>query len=150
MPDYKPMPSPTFEDAVRKIVEVDSRYHYDAYLFVHEAIQYTQKALGRHKQEEKHVGCKELLDGIRDYALATFGPMTTTVLDEWGIRSCEDFGEIVFNLIQHHQAIQSQADRRDDFKNGYAFEDAFRKPFLPSKPRGMDSKSVQTKLFGQG
>jgi uncharacterized repeat protein (TIGR04138 family) len=143
------MPSPTFEDAVRKILETDSRYPLDGYLFVHEAIQYTQKALGRHKQQEKHVGCKELLDGIRDYALAMFGPMTTTVLDEWGIHSCEDFGEIVFNLIQHNQAIQSTSDRREDFKNGYAFDDAFRKPFLPAKPRGMDSNPAQKKMIGQ-
>ncbi|HZM03805.1 MAG TPA: Minf_1886 family protein [Candidatus Saccharimonadales bacterium] len=144
------MPSLTFEDAVRKIVASDSRYEFEGYLFVHEAIQYTQKALGRHKQEEKHVGCKELLNGIRDYALTTFGPMTTTVLDAWGIHSCEDFGEIVFNLIQHNQAIQSNADRREDFKNGYAFDDAFRKPFLPSQSRGKDSKPAHTKMIGQG
>src|ERR1700689_3301392 len=134
------MQSLNFEEAIRKIVAADDRYQFEAYLFVQEAIQFTQKALGRHKQEQKHVGGKELLNGIRDYALTMFGPMTPTVLSEWGIHSCEDFGEIVFNLIQHHQAIQSHSDRREDFKNGYAFDEAFRKPFLPAKPRGMDSK----------
>ena len=62
-----------FEDAIRKIVEADCRYQYDAYLFVQEAIEFTQKSLGRHKTEQKHVGGKELLNGIRDYALSMFG-----------------------------------------------------------------------------
>ena len=144
------MPSLGFEEAIRKIVAADDRYEFEAYLFVQEAIQYTQKSLGRHKQEQKHVGGKELLNGIRDYALATFGPMTPIVLSEWGIHSCEDFGEIVFNLIQHKQATQSQSDSRDDFKGGYDFDEAFRKPFRPAKPRVLELKPSQAKMIGKG
>ena len=143
------MQSLNFEQAIRKIVAADDRYEFEAYVFVQEAIQYTQKSLGRHKQAQKHVGGKELLAGIRDYALATFGPMTPTVLSEWGIHSCEDFGEIVFNLIQHHQAIQSQSDSRDDFKGGYDFDEAFRKPFLPAKRRVLEPKASQPKMIGK-
>jgi len=130
-------------------VAADDRYEFDAYLFVQEAIQYTQKALGRHKQEPRHVGGKELLNGIRDYALTMFGPMSSTVLSEWGIHSCEDFGEIVFNLIDHHQAFQSQSDSRDDFKGGYDFDEAFRKPFRPAKPRVLEPKPTQAKMLGK-
>lgn len=137
----------SFEEAIRKIVAADKRYQYDAYLFVQEAIVYTQKSLGRHKGAQKHVGGKELLGGIRDYALATFGPMTPTVLGEWGIHSCEDFGEIVFNLIQHKQATQSQSDSREDFKGGYDFDEAFRKPFVP-KRRAVEPKSP-SKMIGK-
>ena len=143
------MQSLNFEEAIRKIVAEDGRYEPEAYTFVQEAIYYTQKALGRHKQEQKHVGGKELLKGIRDYALDMFGPMTPTVLSEWGIHSCEDFGEIVFNLIQHKQATQSQSDSREDFKNGYDFDDAFRKPFLPSKRRPVEPKSMPAKMIGK-
>lgn len=126
------MQSPTFEESIREIVAEDKRYPYEAYLFVQEALQFTQRSLGRHKTEQKHVAGKELLDGIRDYALKTFGPMVPTVLGEWGIRTCEDFGEIVFNMIEHNLATKTDADTRDDFKGGYSFEEAFRKPFLPS------------------
>jgi uncharacterized repeat protein (TIGR04138 family) len=143
------MQSLSFEDAIRKIVAADDRYQFEAYLFVQEAIQYTQKALGRHKQEHKHVGGKELLNGIRDYALTMFGPMSPTVLSEWGIHSCEDFGEIVFNLIQHNQAVKSKSDSRDDFKGGYDFDEAFRKPFLPAKPRVLEPKPAQKKMLGK-
>ena len=63
----KAMQSSNFEEAIRKIVAADDRYQFEAYLFVQEAILYTQKSLGCHRQEEKHVGGKELLNGIRDY-----------------------------------------------------------------------------------
>ena len=52
------MQSLNFEEAIRKIVAADDRYQYEAYLFVQEAIHYTQKSLGRHKQEEKHVAAR--------------------------------------------------------------------------------------------
>ena len=141
------MQSLKFEDAIRRIVADDTRYQFDAYVFVQEAIEFTQKSLGRHKQEYKHVGGKELLNGIRDYALSMFGPMTQTVLSEWGIHSCEDFGEIVFNLIKYNQAVQSKSDSREDFKGGYDFYEAFRKPFLPSKPRVLEHKPTAGKMI---
>jgi uncharacterized repeat protein (TIGR04138 family) len=72
-----------------------------------------------------------LLAGIRDYGLQQYGPMTLIVLHEWGIRSCEDFGEIVFNMVENALLAKTDKDSREDFKGGYKFEDAFRKPFLP-------------------
>lgn len=140
------MQSVDFETAIRKIVAEDDRYQFDAYIFVQEAIGYTQKALGRDKQEQKHVGGKELLNGIRDYALANYGPMALTLFTVWGIRSCEDFGEIVFNLIQHNQATQSETDSREDFKDGYDFDDTFRKPFLPAAHGSSGSKPTPIKI----
>ncbi|MBC8097592.1 MAG: hypothetical protein H7Y43_17455, partial [Akkermansiaceae bacterium] len=59
------------------------------------------------------------------------GPMAITVLEEWGIRTCQDFGEIVFNMVEVGLLAKTEKDTRDDFQGGYAFEDAFRKPFLP-------------------
>jgi uncharacterized repeat protein (TIGR04138 family) len=121
------------EEDIQKIVAADPRYPYDAYVFVQEALKHTQCALGRHKSAHKHVGGKELLEGIRLYALKSFGPMVPTMLEEWGIHSCEDFGAIVFNMIKHKLASKTDSDSTDDFKGGYDFHDAFRKPFLPSK-----------------
>jgi uncharacterized repeat protein (TIGR04138 family) len=58
--------------------------------------------------------------------------MTLTVFSEWGIRTCEDFGEIVFNLVENSLLAKTKKDSREDFKGGYEFSEAFRKPFLPS------------------
>ena len=126
------MQSPNFEESIPKIVAADPRFSADAYFFVQEALQFTQRALGRHKCDQKHVGCKELLDGIRNYALKTYGPMAMTVLAEWGVHSCEDFGEIVFNMIEQSLATKTETDNRNEFKDGYDFGEAFRKPFLPT------------------
>ena len=89
---------------------------------------------------------KELLDGIRLYALKSFGPMVPTMLEAWGIHSCEDFGEIVFNMIKYQVANKSESDSRDDFKGGYNFDDAFRKPFLPSKVLAAKEKKDAAKM----
>ena len=134
------------EDDIRKIVAADPRYHYEAYVFVQEALKHTQRALGRHKTDQKHVGGKELLDGIRLYALKCFGPMVPTMLEEWGVHSCEDFGEIVFNMIKHKVANKSESDSLDDFKGGYNFDDVFRKPFLPAKALAAQKKKDPAKL----
>jgi uncharacterized repeat protein (TIGR04138 family) len=130
----------SFEEAVKKIAEADPRYPVDAYCFVQEALQHTQRALGRHKTEDKHVGGKELLAGIREYALNCFGPMVLTVFAEWGIHKCEDFGEIVFNMVEHHLYAKTSADSRKDFCGVYDFDEVFGKPFRPSKPIGPSQK----------
>ncbi len=127
-----------FEEAVESIRAKDSRYSRDAYIFVKEALDHTQKSIGNLRGRIRHVSGQELLEGIRDYALSQFGPMTPTVLEEWGIRTCQDFGEIVFNLVDFGVLAKTEKDSRADFAGGYTFEDAFRKPFLPpSRLRGM-------------
>ncbi len=134
------------EDDIRKIVAADPRYPFEAYVFVQEALRHTQRALGRNKPDQKHVGGKELLEGIRKYALLSFGPMVPTMLEEWGIHSCEDFGEIVFNMIEHQVASKTDSDSRADFKGGYNFDDAFRKPFLPSKAPAAKAKPNEARM----
>src|SRR5665213_2593353 len=125
------MQSLNFEEALKKIVAVDPRYHRDAYIFLREALDYTQRVVGP-RRDEKHVSGKELLDGIRQYALKEFGPMAATVLAEWGVHACEDFGELVFNMIEYNLLAKTDTDTREDFKGGYDFIDAFSKPFIPT------------------
>jgi uncharacterized repeat protein (TIGR04138 family) len=123
----------SFEEALELIRARDNRYERDAYLFVREALDYTQKSIARGgRGRQRHVTGQELLAGIRDYALEQFGPMAATVLEQWGIRSCSDFGEIVFNMVEIGLLAKTPEDSRADFAEGYDFFEAFRKPFLPS------------------
>ena len=146
------MHTANFEEALEEILRKDPRYHRDAYRFVREALDHTQKIVAktirettRHEEdEERHVSGRELLEGIRVHALGQFGPMTLTVLQEWGLHRCEDFGEIVFNMIEIKSFKKTDKDSRDDFKPGYDFDEAFRKPFLPAAkkaPREAKSRS---------
>jgi uncharacterized repeat protein (TIGR04138 family) len=132
-----------FEQSVKKIVAADPRFHAEAYFFVHDALDYTRRSTGRQRNDARDVGTKELLDGLRRYALEIYGPMTITVLAEWGVGCCEDFGEIVFNMIAHNCEGKSDTDKREDFRSGYSFDDAFRKPFLPSPRPVARPKSVK-------
>ena len=124
----------TFEEALEAIVTKDPRYQRDAYLFLREALDYTQKLVGKEDGGKvRHVTGQELLEGIRQFGLEQFGPMTLTVFEEWGVRTCRDFGEIVFNMVEIGLLAKTEKDSRADFQSGYEFEDAFRKPFLPAE-----------------
>jgi uncharacterized repeat protein (TIGR04138 family) len=91
----------SFEEALDIIPIKDPRYPREAYIFVREALDHTQRTLAKEKLDKiRHVSGHELLAGIRDFAAAQFGPMAMMVLEEWGIHSCQDFGELVFNMVE--------------------------------------------------
>jgi uncharacterized repeat protein (TIGR04138 family) len=135
-----------FDEGIDLILLKDSRYRRDAYLLVRDALDYTKKSLSRREgvplSDSEHVSGQELLSGMREYVLAQFGPMAITVLEEWGINRCEDFGEIVFNIVEAGLFSKTDTDSRTDFQNGYDFDDAFRKPFLPTSKLEQQSKPV--------
>jgi len=123
-----------FGEALDSIVAGDPRYHRDAYVFLRDALDFTTKQQKKLKGATvRHVSGPELLAGVRQYALREFGPMVTTVFDSWGIRSCEDVGHMVFNLIGAGIFGKTEQDSIEDFKNVYDFEEAFVKPFAPAK-----------------
>jgi len=132
-----------FDEAVELVLARDSRYPREAYVFVREALDYTQKLAGKETRGAiRHVSGQELLEGIRKFALNQFGPMTTTVFEEWNIRHCRDFGEIVFNMVEIGLLAKTEKDTRDDFQNGYDFNDAFRKPFRPQSKSNPENKPL--------
>ena len=133
-----------FDEAVELILARDSRFAREAYTFVREALDFTQKLIVKenHRTQIRHVSGQELLDGIRQFALNQFGPMTVTVLEEWGVRHCRDFGDIVFNMVETGLLANTEHDSREDFQNGYNFTDAFRKPFWPESRLKAETKPV--------
>jgi uncharacterized repeat protein (TIGR04138 family) len=128
-----------FAEAVDDILKRDSRYDRDSYYFVREGLDFTLKLLKKQTRTNpvhRHVSGQELLEGLRRYALDQFGPMAKTVLDYWGIRKCDDFGEIVFNMVEKNVLGKTEQDSLEDFKGGFDFEEAFVKPYLPTpRPR---------------
>jgi len=124
-----------FAEALDSIVANDRRYQRDGYIFLRDALDFTTKQQKKIKGVSvRHVSGPELLDGVRQYALREFGPMVMTVFDSWGIRSSEDIGNMVFNLIGAGVFGKTEEDSIKDFKNVYDFEDVFVKPFAPEKP----------------
>ena len=129
------MQKTNFDQAVEQILREDQRFDPNAYRFVREGLDFTLKQQKRHGGSgSRHVSGPELLDGLRQYTLKEFGPMAKVVLNEWGITRCEDFGQIVFNLVQKGVLGKSDSDRVEDFSEIFTFEEAFVKPFLPPVP----------------
>ena len=132
-----------FDEAVEQILVKDPRFARDAYAFVRESLDFTQKLIGKENRGTiRHITGQELLDGIRQFALQQFGPMAVTVFEEWGLMNCRDFGDIVFNMVEISLLAKTDKDSRDDFQNGYDFTDAFRKPFWPQSRLNPETKPV--------
>ena len=125
-----------FAEVVKKIAQEDPRYETEAYLFVRRSLDFTWKKSGKTavKGKAKHISGRELLDGIRELALEEYGPMTKTLFENWGIKKTDDFGQIVFNLVNYKVFGKSENDSPRDFENYYNFKDAFLKPFQPKNP----------------
>src|SRR5689334_12152062 len=124
-----------FTEALDSIVASDPRYQSDAYVFLRDALDFTTKQQKKTKGASvRHVAGPELLEGVRQYALREFGPMVMTVLSYWGVHSCEDIGNMVFNLIEAGIFGKTEEDSIEDFKNVYDFGEVFVKPFEPDRP----------------
>ena len=132
-----------FDEALDKILAANPRYARDAYHFLRESLDFTQKLISKeNKGKVRHVTGQELLDGIRQHALQQFGPMTVTVFAEWGVTNCKDFGEMVFNMVESSLLAKTEKDSRADFQAGYDFSDAFEKPFWPASKFKAAKKTV--------
>jgi uncharacterized repeat protein (TIGR04138 family) len=134
-----------FAEVVEQICEKDTRYSPDAYHFVQEGLNHTLKSLKRGGQAHRHVSGQELLHGLRDFALKEYGPMSKAVLNEWGVRTTDDFGQAVFNLVNAGVLGKNETDSPSDFKNVFTFDEAFVKPFEPRTSASLLRKSGGTK-----
>lgn len=125
-----------YEDLLAQIVRADPRYPAEAYAFLRVGLDFAVKLYAKPDHGPgRHVSGRELLEGLRQCALKEFGPMAFTVLGTWGIHRTEDFGELVFNLVNRGLLGKTPEDKKEDFAGGYDFEEAFVQPFLPRAGR---------------
>jgi uncharacterized repeat protein (TIGR04138 family) len=124
-----------FDEVIRTIQKDDPRYEKGAYYFVRQALDFSLKNLHKRGKldQSNHLSGPQLLDGIRLYAIKEFGPMARFVLENWGVRNCQDFGNIVFNLVDCKVLGKTEKDSPDDFSGGYSFRAAFDQPFRPQQ-----------------
>jgi uncharacterized repeat protein (TIGR04138 family) len=130
-------------DAINPIAELlrrDRRFHFDAYVFVFEALGYAQKVMGLgaaadidsddpEDQPDRHVTGQQLCEAMRRYAHQQYGYLAKQVLNHWGVHSTSDFGDIVFNLIEIGQMRKTPEDRREDFDDVFDFDEGFQHSF---------------------
>jgi len=112
----------TLDAALADIRARDGRYHERAYLFVLAALEFAQTRL----PARRHLSGNELAWACRDFAQEQFGLLAHTVLAHWGVSATEDFGRIVFLLIDVSLLARQPADRIEDFDRVYDFNEVFR------------------------
>ncbi len=121
-----------FQEAVEKLCREDKRYHAEAYAFLRDSLEATMKRRKKTRKEAgSHVGAEELLDGFRLHALDEFGPMSLMVLNYWGVRTSEDVGNLVFNLVAAGVFGKTDEDTIESFREIFDFEEVFVEPFRP-------------------
>ena len=106
------------------MVARDSRYAKDAYLFVQEGLARAQKMFWE-PGKPGHISGAQLLEGLRELAIESYGKRAKAQLNSWGVFKCEDFGEIVFNLVEARLLAKQERDTKADFQGGYNFDTAF-------------------------
>jgi len=108
-------------EKLNEILKRDNRYKMEAYIFVLNAVPYTQRLF--HK--ERHISGEELLLGIKRLAFKMYGKFVRDVFMEWGIHSSIDFGYIVFNLVDAGLLSKQPTDSIEDFKDVFDFDSDF-------------------------
>ena len=112
----------TLEAALAEIRKRDGKYNERAYVFVLAALEFAQTKL----TARRHLTGVELAWACRDFALEQFGMLANSVLTHWGIHTTEDFGQIVFMLIEVGLLASQPTDRREDFERVYEFAEVFK------------------------
>ena len=74
---------------------------------------------------ERHINGQQLCLGLRDFAIDQYGLLAPDVLAHWGIRRTDDFGRIVFAMIEAGLMSKTDEDSLDDFAGVYDFRSAF-------------------------
>ena len=111
------------KESYAEILKKDDRYDPRAYDFVLEVIHFASL------DAKGHVTGQELLNYFRDFALDAYGPLAYTVLNDWGVRCCEDVGAIVFNLYNAKRIGKTEKDSPEDFVGGFNFKHEFLDPY---------------------
>lgn len=113
------------------IAERNGRYPAEAFEFVMEALGHAQRMFdksgpraGEQAEPDHHITGRELLEGICDLARREFGLMAPVVFERWGVQRTDDFGEIVFALINANALSKNDSDRLEDFQNVFDLERA--------------------------
>jgi len=74
---------------------------------------------------EKHMSGQHLCFRLAEFAIEQYGLMAPLVLRRWNIERTDDFGRIVYALIELGYLRKSPDDSIDDFRGVYDFAEIF-------------------------
>lgn len=131
---------------LRELAQRDSRYKIEAYYYILETLDFARSQLrmgrpvtepapdknaaGEEEADEpeevsSHITGQELCEAFRIRSVWMFGYMAKTVLNQWGIHTTDDVGEIVYNMVKDRKIRVTTKDRQEDFHDIFDFQKAF-------------------------
>lgn len=111
------------------VLEQAGPYPLDAFQFVRDGLNYTARRVhddyAHLPDHDRHICGQQLCIGLRDFAIDCFGMLAPEVLRHWNIERTDDFGRIVFAMIDVGLFSKTNDDTIEDFRAVYDFEEAF-------------------------
>ncbi len=102
--------------------ELRERYHRGE---LDASIDAAIEQVGGFDRLNRNISGTDLCWSLRDLALEKWSVLAPLVLDHWGISRTDDFGAIVFDLVDHGHLQKEERDSRDDFVNVFDFASSF-------------------------
>lgn len=132
------MQEPAPEIDWNEILRTAGPYPIEAFAFVREGLGYTVGQVhnpeganntatlsGSDDEIDQHVSGQELCMGLRDFAIQQYGMLAGTVLQHWHVNRTDDFGRIVFAMIEHGMMSKNDRDSLEDFQSVFDFKEEF-------------------------
>jgi uncharacterized repeat protein (TIGR04138 family) len=127
-PPYQHHPETSVKKTIEQVIEEQGLYPHEAFDFVRRGLAYTAEVIHAAQTDPeagRHVSGQQLCEGLRRYALMQWGLMARTVLSRWNILRTEDFGKIVFTMVENGDMGKTEGDTIEDFRRVYDFKTAF-------------------------
>jgi len=126
-----------------KILNTAGPYPMEAFTFVREGLTYTSQRIHQNvdalPEGDRHISGQQLCLGLRDFAIQQYGLLAPVVLRHWNVNRTDDFGRIVFAMIDEGLMSKTSDDCVDDFRAVFDFEEAFSAVELTSRIVAGDS-----------
>ena len=116
------------------MIEAAGPYPLAAFEFVRSGLEQTVSQVLVHSHaggegfltpDSHHVSGQQLAMGLREHAIERFGMLAPAVLRHWNVLRTEDFGRIVYAMIEGGLFSKTLDDSIDDFAGVYEFDEAF-------------------------
>ena len=128
-----PDPASMADDVIAKALTSRGPYPIEAYQFIREGLEYSvgrvqagnRDAQGAVAQDGNHVTGQQLCMGLLDFAISRYGMLAPAVLDRWRIHRTDDFGRMVFAMIDVGIMAKTPSDSIEDFRSVYDFAEVF-------------------------
>ena len=118
---------------IEEIAQEDGRYDGRALKFVFEGLASTIDEYRKQEdpgQPPRHISGQELAWGLARLAQKRWGRLAAMVLEQWGIHTTRDFGEIVYLMIDSGWMTSQETDTVEDFDNVFGFTEVLEEQYV--------------------